>query len=99
MKIVSVGKKLGTVSNTKGRVKEWRENPGNDSAACYAAAHYAKRDKENMVVVPGNSYGSFVLHIAKETEDLWKYAPGTSGELAVYLAKPSGEVFEAIATR
>lgn len=98
MKIV-VGKKLGTVTDTKGRVKDWKENPGNDSAACYAAAHYAKRNKENMVVVPGNSYGSFVLHIAKETEDLSRYRPGHSGELAVYLATPSGEVFEAIATR
>jgi hypothetical protein len=96
---ISVGKKLGTVTNTKGRVKEWKENPGDDSAACYAAAHYAKRDKENMVVVPGNSYGRFVLHIAKETSDLWRYAPGTSGELSVYLATPSGEVFEAKATR
>jgi len=95
---ISLGKKLGTV--TKGRVAEYRRNPGSDNEACHAAVFYAKKNKQNMVVVPGNSFGSFVLHIAKETDDLRKYIPGVGDkEISVYFVNVDGEVFEATAAR
>lgn len=91
---VTVGKKLGTV--TKGSVREWKQSPGSDNAACHAAVYYAKKNKQDMVVVPGNSYGSFVLHVARETDDLSKFVPGVGDkEISGYLAKPNGDVFEA----
>ena len=52
-----------------------------------------------MVVVPGNSFGHSVLHVARETDDLRKYVPNVADkEVKVYLVNQSGEVFEAVAT-
>ncbi len=99
MRIVA-GKKIGHITKIpSGSVREWRQFPGDDRSAIFAAAHYAKKNKQPMVVVPGNSYGRAVLHVALATGNLSRYAPGVGDKtVAVYYVSANGEAFEAIAT-
>lgn len=98
---ITRGKKIGHITKIpSGSIREYRQHPGDDRSAIYAAAHYAKKNGEPMVVVPGNSYGSFVLRIARESEDLSSHAPAVGDkEVNVYSVTTDGEVYEAIATR
>ena len=81
-------------------VKEYKARPGNFQFACNAAYHYAKRNKAaRMIVVPGNSYGSKVYHIARETDSLAKYQPGGATESVVGIVSEFGEVFKGVASR
>lgn len=66
----------GRVIKAQSPVKSYRENPGFIRNALAAAAHYANRFQEDMIVIPGNSYGNAVYHIARVCEDLNKYRPG-----------------------
>lgn len=94
---ITTTNQIGTTSRTKSPIKTYNSNPGNFDAAAHAAAHYARKHDKNMVVVPGNSYGSKVYHIALETDDLLKYS--FAPKAAVALVTIKGEVFQATATR
>jgi hypothetical protein len=56
-------KKMGTINKTSGAIKAYRADAADLTTACTAAAHYAKRDNEIMVVYPGNSYGAFLYRL------------------------------------
>ena len=88
--------KIGNV--TSPGVANHRSAPGNFTAASEAAVHYAKKNGTRMVIVPGNSYGNKVYHIARETDSLSKYQPGGQGETVCGVVTPEGEVFQAVAT-
>jgi len=55
-------------------------------------AYHGKR----MVVLPGNSYGYKVFHVAKENDDLREFCPGMQ-EVACGVVENNGEVFQAVA--
>jgi hypothetical protein len=93
MKVV-IGKKLGHV--TKPGVRPYRESPGSINAALHAAAHYAKKNNTNMVLVASDNFGSIIWQILKETDDVRRVAPGIGDrEVDGYLANPECDVFEA----
>lgn len=64
---------IGTVEAPK--VKYWREQPGNFDFACQAALHYARKLAGPMYVIPGNSYGREVYHIAASDADIRLSSP------------------------
>jgi hypothetical protein len=91
---ISNEKKIGDV--TEPSIKPWKKSPGDFTSACQAAAVYAKKFGEDMVVLPGNSYGSRVFQIVKKTEPISKYIPGTKGKtVRCGIVTPTGEVFMA----
>lgn len=77
---------------TKSAVKPYRNAPGDINKAIEAAFHYAKKNDEPMVCVPGNSYMNFVFHIAKESDSLTKYT-GMAVEVKVAVVYPNGDVY------
>lgn len=54
----------------KAPMKDYRKNPGNLDNAAYAALYAAKKIKNRIIVVPGNSYMNRVYHLAKDSDDL-----------------------------
>ena len=56
-----------------GTSKAYRAAPGDFDTAARNAVRIAKRDGEEIVILPGNSYGSPVYHIARISEDLRKF--------------------------
>lgn len=80
---------------TKFEVKSWKQNPSDLTAACQAAAVYAKKHGENMLVVPSNSFMRSVYQIIRLNDDLAKYVPGIgSGRVRCALVHPNGDVFQ-----
>jgi len=64
----------------------------------HAAVFYAKKQKKNMLIIPGNSYGHKVYHIAPEGSDVSKYtvmSPKKGQAFQIMLAKPDGNIFYA----
>lgn len=59
-------------ANRKTPIKAWRNSPGNFDAARY----YANKHNKPIAIIPGNSYGSMVYHIAAITADFAKFRPG-----------------------
>lgn len=89
--------KLGYI--TKPRVKGYQKSPGDDTEACHAAAYYAAKNKADIVIVPGNSFGHKVLHLARRNEDLRRYVPNIGDkDIEVYVVNAEGEVFKGLAT-
>jgi len=92
---VTRGDRLGQVSaKPKRAVANWRAHPENTEYAIVAAAHYARKDGKNRVVIPGSSFMRPVNFIGFETEDLGKYKPGTT-KVNGWIVDPSGAVYEA----
>ena len=98
---ITKGKQIGHITKIpSGSIREYRQSPGDDRLAIFAAAHYAKKNNAPMVILPGNSYGRLVLHIAAETDALNRYCPGVADQtVAAYYITTNGEVFEAVATQ
>ncbi len=96
MKIV-IHSTIGKTSKRKAVIKAYNSNPGNFDCAVHAAAHYAKRNGERMVVISSNSYMQKVYRIARETDSLSRFNPG-SKEQVVGVVTVDGEVFKAIAS-
>ena len=97
---LTLGKKLGQCEKVKAPVGTWRKHPGDFDAAAHAAHHYAKRDNRRMVVVPGNSYGHLVYHIAKDTQDVKSFTePTGKTHTDVAVVTVDGEVFQAVASK
>jgi len=86
---------LGNGSGAKAPVKTWQAHPGNFDLAAKAAAHYAKRDNEDVAIVPGNSYGSLCYHLLSPA-DIGRAIP-MPGRFHVAIAKPNGDIFGAVA--
>ncbi|MDY8021214.1 hypothetical protein [Paenibacillus polymyxa] len=92
---LNIESKAGTVM--AGQVREYRKSPGSLNLAASAAAHYAKNLKERVVLVEGNSYMSRVYHIARETDDLRKYAIMSNVTAKVLIVEPNGDCYYATA--
>ena len=75
-------------------VKRYRESPGDFTLAANAAAYYAKKYNKTMVIVPGNSYGKKVYHIANESDDLAKFLGFTTLTLGA-IAEVDGNIYYA----
>lgn len=94
---IEIKKQIGIAIKESGAIKRWRASPGDLTLACQAAFHYAAKDGKTKVVVPGNSYGSKVYHIANESDDLKKFTVmATSAVVAVVDA--GGAVYQAVAS-
>ena len=59
-----------------GTRKAYKASPGNFHAAASYAAKMAKTQGVEMALIPGNSYGSAVFHIARIDGDLGFYISG-----------------------
>lgn len=95
---IKIQSTIGKTSKRKAVVKAYKRNPGNFDCAVHAAAYYAKRNSERMVVVSSNSYMSKVYRIARETDSLSQFNPGGPKEQVVGVVTVTGEVFKAIAS-
>lgn len=91
---ITIESKAGTVKS--GNVREFRKHPSDLNLAAQAAAHYANKLGERMVVIDGNSYMRFVYHIARESDPVTKFKV-VSGQYKVVIVEPSGECFYGIA--
>ena len=89
--------KLTTINSSKSPVKNYRSNPGDFELAAIAAVYYAKKFHEDVVIVPGNSYGRKIYHVVRLNEDLDKYQPGVRKSI-VGVAQPNGDVYRALAS-
>lgn len=95
---VSNLKKIGDI--TEFTVKPWRDTPGDFTSACQAAGFYARKYEQDMIVVPGNSYGSRIFHIIRKTDDLGKYVPGIGNKsVNCAVVSPDGKVYQGSATK
>ncbi len=56
-----------------GTKKAYRKAPGDFHAAASYAVTLAKKLAQEIVVIPGNSYGSALYHLATLDEDIRKY--------------------------
>jgi len=95
MTIVKILNKIGDVTNEKGAVNAYRRNPGDATTAAIAALYYAKMWGEDMVLVPGGSYGVKVFHIARTQDRLEKYT-AKAGKLSAMVVTLSGEVYQSV---
>lgn len=95
---IKIQSTIGKTSKRKAVVKAYRNDPGNFDCAVHAAAHYAKRNNERMVVISSNSYMSKVYRIARETDSLNSLNPGGPKEQVVGVVTVTGKVFKAIAS-
>lgn len=85
-----------TIGNAKpGKVRAYRSNPSDFTIASQAAAHYAAKNGERMIVVPGNSYGRAVFHIARESDPISKF--GALSAIRVAVVEMNGTVHGATA--
>jgi hypothetical protein len=91
---LTIGKFAGTVK--AGQVREHKKNPASLNLAASAAAHYAKKLNDQVVVIEGNSYMNKVYHIAKDTDSVSKYT-AMNYAVNVLIVKPNGECFHGIA--
>jgi hypothetical protein len=87
---IKIENKAGTVK--PGNVREYRKNPSNLNLAAQAAAHYAGKSNQRMIVIQGNSYMNKVYHIAKECDPISKYT-AMQGMFKVVIVEPTGECF------
>ena len=88
---------IGKAEEIKAPVRTWKQNASHFQSAANAAFYYAKKHKEDFVVIPGNSYGSLCYHISHTKKDL-KYFTVCHNELIVGLVKPNGDIYKAKAT-
>lgn len=91
---ITIKSKAGKVK--PGRVREYRKYPANINLAVSAAAHYAIKRNERMIVVEGNSYGRKVYHVTRESDDLTKYTIMRC-TANVLVLDPNGDCYYAIA--
>lgn len=73
-----------------GKVRAYRKSPGDFDLAASAAAYYAAKHGEEMVIVPGNSYGSRVFHIVKSHEALAQFAIPSGAVVRIAIVDPNG---------
>jgi len=92
LKILDV---LTIIRPTTGNIKPYKSNPGYLELACHAAVQKAASLKEDLLIVPGNSYCKRVFHIAKTNEDIKKYCPGMKF-VNLFYVKQSGEIRNAV---
>jgi len=92
---ITIDKKIGQVE--KGKVSDWRKNPGNLDLAASAALYYAQKQNKRMIVIPGDSYGVAVFHIANENKSISYFTIKRNDNLVV-VVETNGEVFRAIAS-
>ena len=90
MKIDGYRKTLSE-SAEAGTRKAYRAAPGNFDAAARYAVTLARKFGEEIVVLPGNSYGSGIYHLARTSEDLRKYTVSFDAVLGA-TATPEGLV-------
>lgn len=95
--LIEVGEKIGAVGNTRGAMSSYRAAPGNFDAAARAAVHSARRNNARMVIVPGNSYGQRVYHIARETDSIARYT-AMRASVAVAVADVDGMIYKGVAS-
>ena len=77
-------------------MKTYKKAPGDINNAIFAAHHTAKRIKDDVVIIAGNSYGHMVYHLATTKDDLRKYQPGQKKN-DVIIVTPKGAVYKALA--
>ena len=84
---------IGT-ANSKSAVNAYRKAPGDFNKAANAAAHYAKKNNAEMVIIPGNSYGSRVFHIGRKADSVSKYV-GWQATVIGAIVNVDGTVYRA----
>lgn len=89
--------KIGNAKGRKAPIKTYRASPANFDAAAGAAASYAAKHNQDMVIVPGNSYGAACYHILADDQDIKKVTV-VRGRFKVGVAKPNGDIFQAYAS-
>lgn len=91
-------KKVGHIS--KGGINEWKKNSGDIELAGKAAAFYAKRYREDVFVIPGNSYGHRLWNPVMSSQGMngtrgirtLTVVTPKEGQLII-LVKPNGDVW------
>ena len=74
-----------------GALKRYRQTPWDKEAALLYAAWDAKKNNRELVVYPGNSYGSFVYNTCLPKDCCRTNCNGKT--FCGYLVKPDGEIW------
>lgn len=93
---IEIIKQIGQITKRNKATTTYRKSPAHFDNAIYAALHYAIKHNDDMVVIPGNSYGKKVYHITTVTDSVKKYTIKSSNN-TIGLVTPEGKVFQAIA--
>ena len=93
--VIEITKKAGVITSVTRAIANYRKSPGDLQLAARAAAAYARKENTPMMVVPGNSYMNRVYHIMAATADP-KTATVMNRDTKIILAKPTGEVYDAV---
>jgi hypothetical protein len=93
---ITKGPKIGTAI-AKSAVKAYKKSPSDFNLAANAAAHYATKQNKSMLVIPGNSYGSKLFHIASaDDSDLSRFTCGLGDKfMTVAIVESDGSVYRA----
>jgi len=93
--------KIGVVENTDKAIFNYKRSPGDANVAIIAAAAYAIKQKEDMLVLLGNSYMNRVYHVkavSDMVDGLRDMFAANGVKNKIYYVKQNKEVYKAYAT-